>query len=151
MKAPLNASIRLEDIGEQAGSNPKAGISKGRLWTARIMSGIFVLFMLMDGFGKIVGPEPVVKASLALGFMERHIAALGVLGLLSTLLYVVPRTKFFGALLLTGYLGGAIAAQIRVDAPLFSHVLFPLYLAILLWGAIWLREERIRMLLLHSR
>lgn len=125
-------------------SNLKKGISKGRLWTARMMSGIVILFMLMDGIGKIAQPAPVVKATLALGFSERHIAVMGILGLVSTIIYAIPRTSFLGALLLTGYLGGAVASQMRVDAPLFSNILFPLYLAILLWGAIRLRDEKLR-------
>lgn len=128
-------------------TNMKTGVPTGRLWTARIMSGIVILFMLTDGIGKIVGLAPVVKDTLALGFTERHMAVMGVLGLLSTLLYAIPRTSFLGALLLTGYLGGALAAQLRVDAPLFSNILFPVYVAILFWGAIWLRDERLRKLL----
>ncbi|MBW5448952.1 DoxX family protein [Cohnella sp. CFH 77786] len=121
---------------------------KGKIWTARIMSGIVILFMLFDGIMKIVGPEPVVKATLELGFAERHMAVMGVLGLLSTLLYAIPRTSILGALLLTGYLGGAMAVQVRVDAPLFSNILFPVYLAVLYWGAIWIRDERVRKLIL---
>lgn len=128
-------------------TNIKADISKGRVWTARIMSGIVILFMLVDGIGKIAGPEPVVKATLELGFTERHMVVMGVLGLLSTLLYMIPRTSFLGALLLTGYMGGAMAAQLRADTPLFSNLLFPLYVAILFWGALWLRDERLRKLL----
>ncbi|WNQ10699.1 DoxX family protein [Paenibacillus aurantius] len=130
---------------------PTGGISKGRLWTARIMSGIGILFMLMDGIGKLTAPAPVVEATLALGFAERHMVVMGVLGLLSTLLYAIPRTSFLGGLLLTGYLGGAIAAQVRVDAPLFSSILFSVYLALLFWGALWLRDERVRNLFAPRR
>ncbi|KIL38135.1 membrane protein [Gordoniibacillus kamchatkensis] len=127
--------------------NGKTEVSKGRLWTARIMSGVVILFMVFDGIGKIMGPAPVVKATLELGFAERHMAVMWILGLISTLFYAIPRTSFLGALLLTGYLGGAVAAQVRVDAPLFSNVLFPVYLAVLVWGAVWIRDERVRKLL----
>ncbi|HZG87899.1 DoxX family protein [Paenibacillus sp.] len=123
------------------------GISKGRLWTARAMGGIVVLFMLFDAIGKIAKPEPVIEGTLALGFAENHIAVMGVLGLLCTIIYVLPRTRFLGALLLTGYLGGAVAAHLRVDNPLWSHMLFPVYVAILAWGALWLIDRRLRNLL----
>ncbi|CAI6079386.1 DoxX family protein [Cohnella sp. JJ-181] len=121
--------------------------SGGRVWTARIMGGIAVLFMLFDGIGKLVGPAPVIEGTLELGYSESHMAVMGVLALLATLLYLVPRTSFWGAVLLTGYLGGAVAAQVRIDAPLFSNTLFPVYVAVLVWGALWLRDERVRRLL----
>jgi hypothetical protein len=121
--------------------------SKGRLWTARAMRGIVVLFMLFDGIGKLAQPKQVVEGTLALGFGERRIAAIGVLGLICTILYAVPRTRFLGALLLTGYLGGAVAAQFRVDNPLWSNTLFPIYLAILTWGPLWLMEPKFRSLI----
>lgn len=123
-----------------------ATISKGRLWTGRIMSTIVILFMLFDGIGKLFKPASVVEGTLALGFADRHIAAIGILALISVLPYAFPRTSFWGALLLTGFFGGVVSAQIRVDAPLFTHILFPVYLAILTWGGIWLRDERIRKL-----
>jgi len=122
-------------------------ISKGRRWTAHAMSGIVVLFMLFDGIGKIAMPAPVVEGTLALGFAENHLATMGVLSLLCTIMYAVPRTRFLGALLLTGYLGGAVAAHLRVDHPLWSHMLFPVYVAIFAWGALWLTDRRLRNLL----
>lgn len=125
----------------------RADISNARRWTARVLGGIAILFMLFDGIGKLVGPAPVVEATRELGFAEGHMAIMGVLSLLATLLYVVPRTAFLGALLLTGYLGGAVAAQVRIDAPLFSNALFPVYVAVFVWGALWLRDERLRRLI----
>jgi hypothetical protein len=107
-------------------------ISKGRLWTARIMSGIVILFMLMDSIMKFVQPLSVVEGTVSLGFAEHHI------------LYVYPRTSILGAVLLTGYWGGAIATHVRLDNPLFTHILFPVYLAILAWGGIWLVNEQLR-------
>ncbi|MBE5396994.1 DoxX family protein [Brevibacillus borstelensis] len=122
-------------------------ISKSRLWTARIMSGLVILFMLFDSIFKFIQPAPVVEGTLQLGYAQHHLAVIGTLGLISTILYAIPRTAFLGAVLLTGYFGGAIATHIRMDAPLFSHVLFPVYLAVLAWGAIWLRNERARKLI----
>lgn len=108
-------------------------ISKSRLWTARIMSGLVILFMLFDSIFKFIQPAPVVEGTLQLGYAQHHLAVIGTLGLISTILYAIPRTAFLGAVLLTGYFGGAIATHIRMDAPLFSHVLFPVYLAVLAW------------------
>lgn len=122
-------------------------IPKSRLWTARIMSGLVILFMLFDSIFKFIQPAPVVEGTLQLGYAQHHLAVIGTLGLISTILYAIPRTAFLGAVLLTGYFGGAIATHIRMDAPLFSHVLFPVYLAVLAWGAIWLRNERARKLI----
>ncbi len=122
-------------------------ISKGRLWTARVMSGLVILFMLFDSIMKFVKPAPVVEGTVQLGYAEHHIAVIGALGLISTIFYLIPRTAFLGAVLLTGYFGGVIATHIRMDAPLFSHTLFPVYLAVLMWGGIWLRYEKVRTLL----
>ena len=122
-------------------------ISKSRLWTSRIMSGLVILFMLMDGIFKLIQPEEVVEATLGLGYAEHQIAIIGMLALISILLYAYPRTSILGALLLTGFLGGAIATNLRVETPLFSHVLFPGYLAVLAWGGLWLRDERVRNLI----
>ena len=121
-------------------------ISKSRLWTSRIMSGIVILFMLSDSIFKFIQPAPVIEGTLELGYAEHHIAILGTLGLLSILLYAIPRTSILGAVLLTGYFGGVIATHLRLDNPLFSHILFPVYLAILAWGGLWLRNEKLRAL-----
>jgi hypothetical protein len=119
-------------------------LSKGRLWSARIMAVIVILFMLMDGIFKLIQPEEVVQGTLKLGFAEHHIALIGILALISVLLYAFPRTSILGAVLLTGFWGGAIATHVRLDNPLFSYILFPVFLGILAWGALWLRDERVR-------
>ncbi len=119
-------------------------ISKGRLWTARIFSGLVILFMLFDSITKFIKPAEVVEGTKSLGYAEHHLLVIGLLGLLSTILYAIPRTSVLGAVLLTGYFGGAIATHVRMDDPLFSHILFPVYLAVLMWGGIWLRDERVR-------
>lgn len=122
-------------------------ISKSRLWTAYIMNGVVILFMVFDSVIKLVKPAPVVEGTLEFGFAEHHIAVIGILGLLSTILYAVPRTSVLGAVMLTGYFGGAIATNLRMDNPLFSYTLFPVYIAILVWGGIWLRDDHLRKLI----
>ena len=124
-----------------------APVSKGRLWAGRIMSALPVLFLLMDGVMKLVKPEFVIKATVQLGYPESVIFGLGIVVLVCVILYVVPRTAVLGAILLTGYLGGAVATHVRVGDPLFSHALFPVYFAMLLWGGLYLREERLRALI----
>lgn len=119
-------------------------ISKPRLWTGRIMSAIVILFMLMDGVMKFVKPEPVIKSAAELGYQDHHIVWMGALALLGTILYAIPQTAILGIVFLTGFWGGAINTHFRLDAPLFSHLLFPVYLAILGWGGLWLRDARLR-------
>ena len=109
------------------------------------MSGLVILFMLFDGIFKFVAPDDLMKESVAqLGYQLHHAPILGTLALICTALYIIPRTAILGAVLLTGYYGGAIATHVRVDNPLFSHTLFPIYLAILMWGGLWLRSVRLR-------
>ncbi len=95
---------------------------------------------------KLVKPAPVVEATVQLGYPESSIVGLGVVLLVSTVLYVIPRTALLGGLLLTGYLGGAVATHVRVSAPLFNAI-FPALLGALLWGGLWLRDSRVRELL----
>jgi len=121
--------------------------SKRRLWTGRIMSALPALFLLVDGVGKLVKPAAVVQGTVQLGYPESVLLGLGIVLLSCTVLYVIPRTAVLGAILLTGYLGGAVATHVRVGSPLFSHILFPVYLAVLLWGGLYLRDERLRALI----
>lgn len=127
-------------------SNPSntSAIGRGQLWTGRVLSGLAVLFLTMDGVMKLIKPAPVVEGTLQLGFPESSITGIGIVLLASVLLYVLPRTAMFGAIILTGYLGGAVATHVRVDNPLFSHTLFPVYFGILIWGGLWLRDLRVR-------
>ena len=111
------------------------------------MSALPALFLFADGVGKLVKPAPVVEGTVQLGYPESVLVGLDIVLLACTVLYVIPRTAVFGAILLTGYLGGAIATHVRVGSPLFSHILFPVYLAVLLWGGLYLRDERLRALI----
>lgn len=125
--------------------------SKGRLWTARIMGGIVILFMLMDSIFKFIPNEEALKGTTELGYQVHHLPILGTLGLVSIILFAIPRTQILGAILLTGYFGGAIATHVRMDNPLFTHILFPVYLALLMWGSVWLRSEHLRQLIPFRR
>lgn len=121
--------------------------SKITLWVSYVMSGLVILFMLMDSIFKFIQPQEVIDGTLELGYQQHHIMILGALGLLSSILHIIPRTAILGAILLTAYFGGAIATQLRLDAPLFSHILFTFYFGILIWGGLWLRNPQIRMLI----
>jgi hypothetical protein len=110
-----------------------------------VLSTIVVLFFLMDAVMKLLALPVVLEASGELGFVGEGMArALGVLLLVCTLLHLAPRTAVIGAILLTGYLGGAVAAHVRVGSPLLSHVLFGVYLGVMLWGGLYLRNPRLR-------
>lgn len=122
------------------------GISKTTLWVGRIMSALPALFLILDGVMKLVKPEPVVEATVQLGYDESVIVGLGIILLSSTLLYLIPKTSVLGAILLTGYLGGAVATHVRVGHGLFE-ILFPVTFGALLWGGLVLRDSRLRSLL----
>jgi hypothetical protein len=125
----------------------------GAFWGGWVMSGLVIAFMLMDATMKLLVLPVVLEAGAPLGFPGAGMAhGLGALLLLCTLLYIAPQTAVLGAILLTGYLGGAVATHVRVGSPLFSHVLFGVYLGVLLWGGLWLRDTRLRQLIpLRSR
>ena len=124
----------------------EAAISGGRKWAAYIMSGLPALFLLWDAIMKLVKPAFVVKATIDLGYPESTIVGIGIALLISTVLYLVPSTSILGAICLTGHLGGAVASQVRAQAVLFN-IVFPVFVAALLWGGLWLRDRRLRELL----
>ncbi len=114
-------------------------------WAGWGMSGLVIAFMLMDAVMKLLALPVVLETSGALGFVGVDMArGLGIVLLVCTLLYATPQTAILGAILLTGYLGGAVATHVRVGSPLFSHVLFGVYLGVLLWGGLYLRDARLR-------
>jgi DoxX-like family len=117
--------------------------------TGYVMSGLVIVFMIFDGGMKLVPLDVVIKSSAELGYpatvgMAR---SLGIIALLCTLLYAIPRTSVLGAILLTGYMGGTVATHLRIGNPLFSHMMFGVYLALLVWGGLYLSDSRIRALL----
>jgi hypothetical protein len=117
-------------------------VSKGRLRTGYALSGLAILFLLFDCGIKVVKAAPAVEGTVQLGYPENLVVVIGVIELLCLILYALPRTAVAGAILLTGFLGGAIASQLRIGAPLFSNTLFPLYVAALVWGGLFLRDRR---------
>lgn len=121
--------------------------SRVKTWISWGMSGIVILFMLMDSIMKFIQPEEVITGTTELGFPKHHILTLGILAFVSTVLHIIPRTTILGAILLTGYFGGVVATHLCLDNPLFSHTLFTVYFGILMWGGLWLRDERIRNLI----
>ncbi|TIX54903.1 MAG: DoxX family protein [Mesorhizobium sp.] len=130
-----------------------ASVTPGALWTGRGLSALIVLFMIFDGVIKLPPLDIVTQTMVQLGWPADPNASrmLGIIGLVSTALYAVPRTSVLGAILLTAYLGGAIATQIRIGSPLFSHTLFGVYLGFILWGGLFLRNPRVRALIPFSR
>lgn len=122
-------------------------VSNKLIWTGRGMSGLVIAFLLLDSGMKLVPLEVVLQASAELGIPGHLARTLGVLLLGCTILYALPRTSVLGAILLTGYLGGAIASHLRVGSPLLTHVLFGFYLGLLLWGGLFLRDSRLRALM----
>jgi DoxX-like family len=114
-------------------------------WT---MSGLMIAFLLMDATMKLLALPIVLESSAPLGFAGADMArALGAVLLVATLLYALPPTAVLGAILVTGYLGGAVATHVRVGSPLFSHTLFGVYLGVILWGGLYFRDERLRQLI----
>ena len=121
-----------------------AASSKPRLWTGRILSILTILFLLFDGIMKLVRPLPVTQAMTQLGFPQNLSVPIGIILLLCTALYAIPSTSVLGAILLTGYLGGAVVSQLRIGASLFGSTLFPMYFAVLMWASVCLLEPRLR-------
>jgi hypothetical protein len=119
-------------------------------WVGRVLTGLAIAFLVFDATIKFLEIPEVTTSFLALGYSPRLASTVGTLELVCVALYVWPRTSVLGAVVLTGYLGGAVAAHLRVGDPLFSHILFPTYVAGLIWGGLFLREERLRTLVTAS-
>jgi hypothetical protein len=130
-----------------------APVSKTARWTGRVLSGLVIVFMLFDGAIKLV-PWPIVTETMekiGYGSSESLARTLGVITVACTVLYAIPPTSIVGAILLTGYLGGAMASHLRIGSPLFTHTLFGLYLGLMVWGGLWLRDRSLRTLIPFHR
>jgi DoxX-like family len=116
------------------------------IWAGRVLSGLVIAFLLLDGAMKLAPAQVVLDTMKELGWPSDVSTArmLGLLTLGSAVLYVIPRTAILGAILATAYLGGAVATHVRIGSPLFTHVLFGVYLGVMLWGGLWLRDPRVR-------
>ena len=135
-----------QSISNESSVRRDRTISKKLLWTGRVLSGLAVLFLLVDGAMKLWKPGVVLEATRQLGYPESEIGGIGIVLLTCTLLYTFPRTSILGAILLTGYLGGAVASQVRVGNGWFN-VVFPMILGAVVWTGLWLRDDRVRTLL----
>ncbi|WP_244425489.1 DoxX family protein [Bradyrhizobium sp. STM 3843] len=124
-------------------------VSKAALWSGRLLSGLVVLFLLLDGAIKLLPFSSVTETMDRMGYSssEAMARALGLITIACTVLYAIPPTSMVGAILVTGYLGGAIAAHVRIGSPLVSYALFGLYLGLMVWGGLWLRDRHLRTLL----
>lgn len=121
-------------------------VSRGRLWTGRVLSTLVTLFLIFDAVGKLARPAQVVEASARIGFPVHLLLPIGVILSICTILYAIPRTAVFGALLLTGYLGGAVEAVLSTNSPVFE-VAFPVIFGVVAWAGIYLREPRLLQLM----
>ena len=137
-------------------SGSVAGVTSGAgpmTWLGRILSGLVSAFLVLDAVMKLIQPQFVIGATRGIGWPTdaMTLTVLGCLLLASTALYLFPRTAVLGAILLTGYLGGAVASHARMGDPLFTHDLFGVYLGLLVWGGLWMRDSRVRSLIPLSR
>jgi DoxX-like protein len=121
---------------------------KTTIWAGRIISALAILFLAFDTIIKVLNLPPAVEATTQLGYPASLVVTIGIIELACLAVYSIPRTSILGAILLTGYLGGAIATQVRAGSPLFS-VIFPVIIGVLIWGGLFLRDERLRALLLQ--
>lgn len=133
--------------GSASDVHPSSPPSRKALWAGRVLTGLAALFLAFDGTFKLFASPEAVQGTTSLGYPASVLLPLGVIQLACLALYLVPRTAVLGAVLWTGYLGGAIATHVRVGNPLFSHTLFPIYVAAFIWGGLWLRDARLRSVL----
>lgn len=122
------------------------GIPKGQLWTGRVLSGLVSALLLLDAIMKLMRPEEMMKEYVRSGWPADTALTVGVILLTCTGIYLIPRTAILGAVLLTGYLGGAVATNLRLHNPLFTYTLVPIYVGIFIWGGLLLRDRRLRTL-----
>ncbi len=146
-------ALAIDDGNLTLSPTPSSGghSSRRRLWAGRVLSGLAALFLAWDGVMKLLQPPVVVQSNRALGFSLHAIFVVGALLVAFVALYMLPRTAVLGAVLLTAFLGGAVATNVRLAGPLFTHVLFPVYVAVFVWGGLYLRDERVRQTLRPSR
>jgi hypothetical protein len=128
-----------------------SSVGKKRLVAGYVLAVLVALFLTFDTVIKVLKLAPAVQRTTQLGYPASAVLWIGLIELVCLALYLVPRTSVLGALLLTGYLGGAIATHVRLGSPLLSHTLFPIYVALLLWGGLYLRETRLRELVPFRR
>jgi hypothetical protein len=141
----MTTTVHSNQHAHLEADTPKPSAAAARTWVGRVMSGLVVAFLLVaSAFPKLFLPEIAAESMHQLGWNDEHLLLLASIEIAGAVLYAVPRTAGLGAVLLTGLLGGAVASQLRIDAPAFSHTLFPVYVGLLMWGGLWLRSARLR-------
>ena len=136
-------SIFFPEVDRSAATN-------AQVWTGRVLSSVAVLFLAMDAVMKVLQLPVAIEGTKKVGYPANVVLVLGVIQLVCLAAYLIPRTRVLGAILWTGYLGGAVATHVRIGDPLFTHILFPTYVAALLWGGLALRDGRLRAVLKGS-
>ena len=121
--------------------------SKKMLWTGRIVSWVITALLLLDAVMKLLQVPQVMEGTVKVGYPAGTVRPIGIILLLCLICYVIPRTSVLGAILLTGYLGGAVATNVRISTPLFSYTLIPMYVGVLVWGGLFLQDEGVRALI----
>ena len=121
--------------------------SKKMLWTGRIVSWVIAALLLLDAVMKVLQVPQVMEGTVKVGYPAGTVRPIGIILLLCLICYVIPRTSVLGASLLTGYLGGAVATNVRISTPLFSYTLIPMYVGVLVWGGLFLQDEGVRALI----
>jgi hypothetical protein len=142
--------MSLESVSRPL-SRAAAGTSTAALWTGRVLTALAVLFLTFDATIKFVATKEAIEGTTQLGWQVHHLPIIGTIAVICLVLYVIPRTAPLGAILWTGYLGGAIATHLRLDNPLYTHILFPIYVAAFIWGGLYLRDPRVRALIRPAR
>lgn len=128
-------------------ATPAQPTSKIALWAGYIITTLVVLFLLFDCTIKLLNLPMAIDGTVVLGYPASVVVPLGILQLICLMIYLLPQTSVLGAILITGYLGGAIATHVRLGNPLFSHILFPVYVGLMIWGGLYLRNQRLRALI----
>lgn len=139
----LRNSVSADSSDSSAGARRASTKASRAVWTGRALGAVGVLFLAMDAAMKLFVIPATVEVTTLLGYSASVIVPLGILEVVLLALYLIPRTSLLGAILWTGYLGGAVATHVRVENPLFSHILFPVYIATFLWASLCLRDERV--------
>ena len=130
---------------------PTQPTSKVALWAGYVITALVVLFLIFDCTIKLLNLPMAIDGTVVLGYQASVVVPLGILQLICLIIYLIPQTSVLGAILITGYLGGAIATHVRLENPLFSHILFPVYVGLMIWGGLYLRNQRLRALLPFQR
>jgi hypothetical protein len=146
-RRPRCRGAGLAQAGVREGISEMSAPRRWMSWAGWGASGLMIAFMLLDSLSKLMLERHVVEATTRIGYPLDVIRPLGAIALACTMLYAIPRTAILGAILLTGYLGGAVASKVRIEDPLFSSVLFGVYFGLLVWGGLYLRNEQLRLLI----